>query len=98
MPSGVGKTTAHTDTYHGRFIKIVPNELVVEVDEFETADPTMRGEMTITISLRDANGGTDLLGVHEGVPPGISAADNEAGWRSALERLAELVESDEARP
>jgi uncharacterized protein YndB with AHSA1/START domain len=93
-PTGVGKTTARTDTYHGRFVKLVPNELLVEVDEFETADPAVRGEMTITITLSDADGGTDVLGVHEGLPPGISAADNETGWRSALERLAALVEAD----
>jgi uncharacterized protein YndB with AHSA1/START domain len=93
-PTRVGKTTARTDTYHGRFIKLVPNELLVEVDEFETADPALRGEMTITITLSDADGGTDVLGVHEGLPPGVSAADNEAGWRSALKRLAELVEAD----
>ena len=30
-PTGVGKTTAHTDTYRGRFVKRVPNERVVEV-------------------------------------------------------------------
>src|SRR6267142_2743624 len=30
-PIGTGKTTAHTDTYHGRFVKLVPNEQVVEV-------------------------------------------------------------------
>ncbi len=93
-PTGVGKTTARTDTYHGRFIKLVPNELLVELDEFETADPALRGEMTITITLHDADGGTDVIGVHEGLPSGISAADNEAGWRSALDRLAELVEAD----
>ena len=29
-PTGTGKTTAHTDTYHGRFVKLVPNEQVVE--------------------------------------------------------------------
>jgi uncharacterized protein YndB with AHSA1/START domain len=44
-PTGVGKTTAHTDTYHGRFAKLVPNERVVEVLEFETADPALRGEI-----------------------------------------------------
>jgi uncharacterized protein YndB with AHSA1/START domain len=48
-----GKTTAHTDTYHGRFVKLAPNEQVVEVDEFETTDPALRGEMTITITLAD---------------------------------------------
>src|SRR4051794_317953 len=35
-PDAGGKSTAHTDTYHGRFLKLVPNEQVVEVFEFET--------------------------------------------------------------
>ncbi|HYP05429.1 MAG TPA: hypothetical protein VER03_04270, partial [Bryobacteraceae bacterium] len=30
QPAGSGKTTAHTDTYHGRFVKLVPDEVVVE--------------------------------------------------------------------
>jgi uncharacterized protein YndB with AHSA1/START domain len=64
-----------------------------ELDEFETTDPALRGEMTITITLTDANGGTDVLGVHDGLPDGVSIADNEAGWRMALAKLAALVES-----
>jgi uncharacterized protein YndB with AHSA1/START domain len=92
-PTGVGKTTAHTDTYHGRFVELVPNERVVEVVEFETADPALRGEMTITITLADADGGTDVLAVHDGLPRGLRAADNEAGWRSSLAKLAALVEN-----
>lgn len=93
-PDRMGKSTAHTDTYHGRFEKLVPGELVVEVDEFETADPDLLGEMTITVSLSGADGGTDLVAVHDGLPPGVSAADNETGWTEALARLAALVEGD----
>ncbi len=92
-PTGAGKTTAQTDTFHGRFVKLVPNEQVVEVVEFETTDPAMRGEMTVTITLADADGGTDLLAVHDGLPRGVPAADNEAGWRSSLAKLAALVEA-----
>ena len=92
-PTEVGKTTAHTDTYHGRFVKLVPNERVVEVLEFETSDPAMRGEMTTTITLADADGGTELLAVHDGLPPGLSPVDNETGWRMALAKLAALVEA-----
>jgi uncharacterized protein YndB with AHSA1/START domain len=92
-PTGIGKTTAHTDTYHGRFVKLVQNEQVVEVVEFETEDPTLRGEMTITITLADAEGGTDVLAVHEGLPGGLSTTDNEVGWRSSLAKLAALVEA-----
>jgi uncharacterized protein YndB with AHSA1/START domain len=92
-PTGTGKTTAHTDTYHGRFVKLIPNEQVVERMEFETADPAMRGEMTVTFTLTDADGGTDLLGVHDNLPPGVSPADSETGWQMALDKLAALVEA-----
>ncbi len=92
-PTGTGKTSTHTDTYHGRFVKLVPNEQVVEVVEFETTDPALRGEMTITTTLVDADGGTDILAVHDGLPRGVPTADNEAGWREALAKLAALVEA-----
>lgn len=92
-PERAGKTTAHTDSYHGRFLKLVPAEQVVEVVEFETSHPDLRGEMTITTLLADADGGTDMLVVHEGLPPGVAAADNEAGWREALAKLAAYVEA-----
>ncbi|OKI68928.1 SRPBCC domain-containing protein [Micromonospora sp. CB01531] len=92
---GIGKSTSRTDTYHGRFLKLVPNEQVVEVFEFETADPAFGGTMTMTTTLTDADGGTDVLVVHEGIPDSIPAADNETGTRMALANLARLVESGE---
>lgn len=93
-PTEKGKTSARTDTYHGRFAKLVPGELVVETLEFETSDPAMQGEMTITTALAEApGGGTDLSAVHEGLPPGLSPADNEAGWQESLAKLAAYVES-----
>ena len=92
-PTGTGKTTAQTDTFHGRFVKLVTNEQVVEVVEFETMDPALRGQMTITITLADADGGTDILAVHDGLPRGLSTADNETGWRMSLAKLAALVEA-----
>jgi uncharacterized protein YndB with AHSA1/START domain len=88
-----GKTSAHTRTSHGRFVKLVANAKVVEVVEFETTDPDMRGSMTITYSLADAEGGTDVLAVHDGLPRGLSPADNEKGWRMSLDKLAALVET-----
>ena len=91
-PTEAGKSSAHTDTYRGRFEKLVPNEQVVEVDEFETSDPAFRGDMKMTITLVDSKGGTDLHAVHEGIPPGLSPADNERGWLMALDKLAALVE------
>jgi uncharacterized protein YndB with AHSA1/START domain len=94
-PTGTGKTTAHTDTHHGRFVELVPDERVVQVVEFETADLALQGEMTITIELVDAAGGTEIRALHDGLPPGVPAADNELGWRSSLSKLAALVEAAE---
>ncbi len=94
-PTGTGKTTAHTDTYHGRFTKLVPDALVVEEMEFETDDPAMRGVMTVTYTLAETDGGTDLVAVHDDVPPGIAPADNALGWRMSLDKLAALVKGGE---
>jgi 3-oxoacyl-[acyl-carrier protein] reductase len=81
---GTGKTTPHTDTYHGRFVELTLNERVVEVDEFETADPALQGEMRITITLADRDGGTEVVGVHEALPPGVSLPTMKRGgaWHS----------------
>jgi uncharacterized protein YndB with AHSA1/START domain len=63
--------------------------------------PTGTGKTT---ALADADGGTDVLAVHDGLPRGVPTADNEAGWRSSLAKLATLVEagysssSSESRP
>ena len=97
QPTGAGKTTSHTDTYRGRFVELLPHERVVEVDEFEAADPALRGPMRSTIVLIDAaDGGTDVVASHDDLPPGLSAADNEVGWRMALEKLADYLEQDRA--
>jgi uncharacterized protein YndB with AHSA1/START domain len=85
---GAGKSGEHTDTYHGRFVRLVPDALVVEELEFETADPAMRGLMTMTTTLSASDdGGTDVVMVHEGVPDAVSPADNETGARMALDNL-----------
>ena len=48
--------------------------------------------MTMTTTLTDADGGTDVLIVHDGIPDAVPVADNETGTRMALENLARLVE------
>ncbi|CAM5723389.1 SRPBCC domain-containing protein [Streptomyces coeruleorubidus] len=93
-PDATGKSAAHTDTYHGHFARLVPDEQVVEVLAFEAVDPALGGTMTLTTTLTDAEGGgTDVLMVHEGIPDAVPAADNETGTRMALENLARFVET-----
>ncbi len=45
------------------------------------------------ITLVEADGGTEIIALHDGLPRGLSPADNEAGWRSSLAKLAGLVEA-----
>ena len=69
--------------------------MTCQIHEFETDDPAIRGGMTITITIADAaDGGTDLIAVHEGLPNGLAADANEEGWRQAPGRLAALVEGE----
>ena len=83
--------------YHGRFVRLVPNERVMEVMEFETANETMRGERRVTFRLTDTGAGTDVLAVHDNLPPGVTPTDSEAGWREALDKLAGFVETGDTR-
>lgn len=91
--SAVGKTSGHTDTYHGHFESLTPDRQVVEVLAFESADAAMARPMRITWDLAPEAGGTRLVGTHEGVPEGVSLDDNREGWTLAVDKLARLVEA-----
>jgi uncharacterized protein YndB with AHSA1/START domain len=93
-PGRAGKSASRTDTYHGHFDRLMPDRQVVEVFEFEAADPALRRVMTMTTTLTDADGGTDILVVHDGIPASVPAADNETGTRMALANLAALIEAE----
>lgn len=94
-----GKSSSRADTYQGRFVRLVPEREVVEIDTFETDDPELQGVMTSSITLRDAEGGgTEVEAVHDGVPASIPPEQNEAGWRMALAQLARWVEGGDTSP
>jgi uncharacterized protein YndB with AHSA1/START domain len=87
-----GKTTEHADIFQGRFAELVPNERIVEVVEFESADPAFAGEMSITTLLNAVPGGTEVTVRCENVPPGIRQEDHLQGINSSLENLAAFTE------
>jgi uncharacterized protein YndB with AHSA1/START domain len=87
----IGKSGGQTDTYRGRFTRLVPDEEVVEVSTFETSDPALATEMTMTTTLVDAGDGTDVTILHEGIPDDIPADANETGTRMALAKLAAVL-------
>jgi len=83
-----GKTTATTDTFRGRFARLVPEEMVEWVVAFDSADPSNAGEMIVRTTFAPAEGGTQVTIRCDNIPPGIRPADNEAGTRETLEKLA----------
>lgn len=94
-PTTAGKSSDQTDTFSGRFVRLVPEREVVQVVEFETDDESLRGEMTITYLLAEDDGGTVVTGQHDPLPPGLSPTDNELGWRMSMDKLAALAERRE---
>lgn len=84
-PGLAGKTSAHTDTYHGHFGELVVDQQVIEVMEFDTTNPDMQGCMTPTVELSDEPGGvTWLVALHEGLPPGVVPKTTRLGKLAAL--------------
>jgi uncharacterized protein YndB with AHSA1/START domain len=92
-PGKAGTSQSRTDTYHGHFARLIPDRQVVEVIEFETTDPALGAAMTLTTTLTDADSGTEILVVHDGIPASVPHTDNETGTRMALANLAALVEA-----
>ena len=88
-----GKTSEDTDTFQGRFVELVPDEKIVEAIEFESHDPGFAGQMKMTTSLADADGGTEVTMLFENLPAGVRPEDNETGTRQALQKLAALLET-----
>lgn len=78
---GDGHTVIGVEETRGCFVRLVPGEEVVQVLTFGASDPGVTGEMTVTYRIARSGAGT-VLGVrHEGLPLGVTAADNAAGWR-----------------
>lgn len=88
-----GKTSADTDTTQGRFVELIPKEKIVWMTEFESEQSEFAGEMKIIWSLADADGGTEVTVVCEGIPVGIRLEDNELGSKLSLQKLAAFVEN-----
>ncbi len=85
-------TTGNSHTFGGKYLELVPNEIIRNTDQFD--DPTLPGEMQTTVSLKKVSCGTDVSIVQEGVPDVIPPEACYLGWQETLTLLAQLVEPD----
>jgi uncharacterized protein YndB with AHSA1/START domain len=85
-------TTGRTHTFGGKYLDLVPDELIRYTDRFE--DPNLPGEMITTVTLRPVSVGTEINIVQEGLPAAIPLEACYLGWQQSLNHLAMLVEPE----
>lgn len=97
-PTGApGKSSADTDVVEARFVRLDPDERVVEAVDFTSDDPAFAGTMTMSWTLEGAGDRTTVTITAENVPSGIDADDHAAGLTSSLEQLAAYVRGRRSR-
>lgn len=87
-----GEGFEQEDHYTARFIELVPGQRVVMAIRYENPDHKWSGEITMIVTMAPETGGTRVAIDFDNLPDSITPADNEAGTRSALEKLARYLE------
>lgn len=74
------------------FVELVPHSRIRFTDKFD--DPSMAGEITMTIDLNPVLTGTEVMIVQEGIPAQIPVEFATMGWQESLDQLMALVEPE----
>ncbi len=85
-------TTGNRHSFGGTYLELVPGERLRYTDVFD--DPSLPGEIQVTVTLKKLSCGTELSIVQEGVPEAIPAEACYLGWQESLILLARLVEAE----
>lgn len=85
-------TTGSSHSFGGKYVELVPNELLRYTDTFD--DPNLPGEMKVTVTLKKVSVGTELNVTQEGIPDAIPVEACYLGWQESLALLAKLVEPE----
>lgn len=85
-------TTGAGHSFGGKYLELVPGELVRYTDCFE--DPNLPGEIRVTVTLRKVSVGTEVTIVQEGLPDVIPVEACYLGWQESLRNLSRLVEPE----
>ena len=79
-------------SFGGGYVELVPGALIRYTDKFD--DPSLPGEMRVTVSLKQVSCGTEINIEQAGVPEAIPPEMCYLGWQESLAQLANLVEPD----
>jgi uncharacterized protein YndB with AHSA1/START domain len=85
-------TTGKSHSFGGEYRELVPQERLRYTDQFD--DPSLPGEVQVTVTLKKVSVGTELNIVQEGLPDIIPVEACYLGWQQSLRNLAKLVEPE----
>ncbi len=80
-----------THSFGGKYLELVPYELIRYTDKFD--DPNLPGEIQVTITLKKVLCGTELNIEQTGIPDVIPPEMCYMGWQESLILLGKLVET-----
>jgi uncharacterized protein YndB with AHSA1/START domain len=78
------------NSFGGEYLELVPNEKLRYTDKFD--DPNLKGDITVTVVLKQVSCGTDMSITQAGVPDIIPMEMCHLGWQDSLKQLAQFVE------
>ncbi len=79
-------------SFGGEYLELVPDERLRYTDKFD--DPSLPGEMQVTVALKKVSCGTEINIQQAGIPEVIPLDMCYLGWQESLAQLATLVEPD----
>ena len=85
-------TSGKSHSFGGEYLELVPHERIRWTDRFD--DPSLPGEMRVTVTLKKVSVGTEVHIVQEGLPDVIPVEACCLGWQESLTLLAQLVETE----
>lgn len=81
-----------TESFGGKYLELAPFERIRYTDTFD--NPSLPGEIQVTVTLKKVFCGTEVNILQEGVPSVIPAEACYLGWQESLTQLAMLVEAE----
>jgi uncharacterized protein YndB with AHSA1/START domain len=85
-------SNGQTHSFGGRYLDLVPGELIRHTDRFD--DEGLPGEMITTVRLSTVSVGTEVQIEQAGIPDAIPTEMCYLGWQDSLTLLALLVEAE----
>jgi uncharacterized protein YndB with AHSA1/START domain len=85
-------SNGQTHSFGGRYLDLVPGELIRNTDRFD--DEGLPGEMITTVRLSTVSVGTEVQIEQAGIPDAIPTELCHLCWQDSLTLLALLVEAE----